>query len=107
MLAAVLAKRGHCVEVAQDGEEAVCMVQSHDYDIVLMDIQMPGMDGLQATSLIRRMTDPCKSHLPIVAVTAFAVGGQRERCLAAGMDGFVTKPVDVRSLFSAIEGLLS
>ncbi len=103
LLAAVLAKRGHAVEVAKNGEEAVRMVDSGSFDLVLMDIQMPIMDGLQATAVIRHMQETAKSHLPIVAVTAFALQGQRELCLAAGMNDFVTKPVDIRSLMTTVE----
>jgi two-component system CheB/CheR fusion protein len=103
LLAAMLMKRGHLVDLAEDGSEAVRLVGERDYDVILMDIQMPGMDGLEATSTIRGMNDPCKARLPIVAVTAFALAGQREKCLAAGMDEFVTKPVDIRSLCEAME----
>lgn len=103
LLATVLAKRGHAVELAENGEEAVRMVRGGSYDLVLMDIQMPIMDGLEATTVIRHMPESGKSHLPIVAVTAFALRGQRELCLAAGMDDFVTKPVDIRSLMTTVE----
>lgn len=107
LLATVLGKRGYQVDLAENGEEAVQMVHERDYDVVLMDVQMPIMDGLQATALIRRLTEPAKSHLPIVAVTAFAQRGQRELCLAAGMNDFITKPVDLPVLVNVVERFAS
>ncbi|MBN2009014.1 response regulator [candidate division KSB1 bacterium] len=88
----LLKKWGHDVTVANDGREAVHLVNSTDFDIVLMDIQMPNMDGIEATRIIRRSS---KSSIPIIAMTAHAMKGDRERFLDAGMDGYVSKPINV------------
>jgi len=99
--AAMLTKRGHHVDIANNGLEAVAMVKDKDYDIVLMDVRMPEMDGLEATSKIRAMQD--KADLPIVALTAHALSEERDRCLAAGMDAFLTKPFRGHELLSLVE----
>ncbi len=98
---AMLRKRGHEVDVAVNGREAVEKVQARSYDVVLMDIQMPEMDGLAATRAIRAME--AYEHLPIVACTAHALAEERERCEAAGMNGFVTKPFKAIELLAAVE----
>ena len=92
-------------EVAKDGGEAVAAVREKAYDLVLMDCQMPGMDGFEATAVIRRneQRDRVKTHLPIVALTADAVEGDRERCLAAGMDDYLAKPFNQDDLRSILE----
>jgi CheY-like chemotaxis protein len=97
----ILEKRGHRVQVASNGREAVDQVQSSTFDIVLMDVQMPEMDGFQATALIRELPD--LAAVPIVALTAHAMPGDRERCMAAGMDGYLTKPIDAKELVQVIE----
>jgi two-component system, sensor histidine kinase and response regulator len=74
---------------------------------VLMDIQMPGMDGFEATAAIREKEQRFGGHIPIVAMTAHALKGDQERCVAVGMDGYVSKPIRTAELFSAIEGLLA
>jgi signal transduction histidine kinase/CheY-like chemotaxis protein/streptogramin lyase len=99
----VLEKRGHTVVVAQDGREALQALERSNFDLVLMDVQMPGMDGFEATAAIRALEKLTGGHLPIVAMTANAMRGDRERCLEAGMDGYVAKPVDPRALFEAID----
>jgi signal transduction histidine kinase/CheY-like chemotaxis protein/HPt (histidine-containing phosphotransfer) domain-containing protein len=93
---------GHRVDVVSDGTEAVAAVASTDYDLVMMDCQMPGMDGFEATAAIRRMAPPEK-RVAIVAMTANAMQGDRERCLAAGMDDYLSKPVNRERLQEVIE----
>ena len=88
----VLSKWGHTVEVANNGVEAIDASARNKYDLILMDVQMPEMDGLQATREIRSREAGTPHHLPIVAMTANALKGDREECLAAGMDGYVAKP---------------
>ncbi len=98
----VLGKQGHEVVIVQNGEEALKACQESRYDIVLMDVQMPLMDGLEATRQIRAHEQQSEQHVPIVAMTAHAMKGDREKCLAAGMDGYVSKPVRAQQLFDAI-----
>jgi signal transduction histidine kinase/DNA-binding response OmpR family regulator len=102
----MLEKRGHTVLAAQDGLEALAVLEKTRVDVALMDVQMPGMDGFETTAAIRRREKETGAHLPIVALTAHAMTGDRERCLEAGMDAYVTKPVQADELFAAIEGLL-
>jgi PAS domain S-box-containing protein len=98
----LLEKCGHTVTVVQDGSEALAAVRQQTFDVVLMDIQMPHMDGLEATQAIRARERDTTAHIPIVAMTAHAMQGDRERCLAAGMDAYVTKPLRPAELFQAI-----
>src|SRR4051794_24434907 len=91
--ARLLEKHGHTVVVAWDGKEALRTLAVRDFDLVLMDVQMPEMDGLEATAAIRAGEQGTDRHLPIVALTAHAMKGDREKCLQAGMDGYVPKPV--------------
>jgi signal transduction histidine kinase len=98
----ILEKRGHHVQVASNGREAVTQVQAAEFDLILMDVQMPEMDGFQATALIRELPD--LARVPIVALTAHAMPGDRERCEAAGMDGYLTKPIDAQQLLEVVEG---
>src|SRR5690606_12675631 len=88
-----LQKRGHTVFLAADGLEALEILLREAVDLVLMDLQMPRMDGLAATAAIRTRERDTGGHLPIVAVTAHAMAGDRERCLAAGMDDYLSKPL--------------
>jgi len=88
--------------VAYDGREAVGKVQDHDYDLILMDCQMPVMDGYQATAAIRRLHEGRSKHLPIVALTANAMQGDRKKCLDAGMDDFLSKPYSLTQLHAAL-----
>ena len=106
LASAVLTKQGHRVTVAGDGREAVEAVARQQFDLVLMDIQMPEMDGLQATRAIRRAEQSTGQHVPIIALTAHALKGDQEVCLKAGMDGYVSKPVTARQLRQAIEEVL-
>src|SRR5438876_1107523 len=99
---AMLLKRGHQVDVVNNGREAVDAVAREGYDVVLMDIQMPGMDGFEATEKIRALSQG--RTLPIIALTAHALSGERERCLARGMSGYLAKPFKAHDLFAAVEG---
>jgi CheY-like chemotaxis protein len=102
----LLEKQGHHVQVAGDGREALEELKKADFDLVLMDVQMPVMGGFEATAAIREMEQGTGKHIPIVALTAHAVTGDRERCLAAGMDGYVPKPIHTEELFEQIEALI-
>ncbi len=99
----LLEKRGHKVEVTATGREALTMLHQGHFDVVLMDVQMPDMDGLQATALIREREARLGMHTPIIALTAHTMKGDRERCLNAGMDDFITKPVNAAELISMVE----
>lgn len=101
----LLTRRGHTVTVAPNGQVAVDLVRTKTFDVVLMDIQMPEMDGLQATTLIREQEKGAGGHLPIIALTAHAFPQDRARCLAVGMDGFLAKPIQAAELFAILEGL--
>jgi two-component system, sensor histidine kinase and response regulator len=102
----ILTKRGHSVRVAQDGREAVEAAEREPFDLVLMDVHMPEMGGFEATGMIRQRERIHGGHLPIVALTARAMTGDRERCLEAGMDDYLTKPVKVRALLGIIDRLV-
>ncbi len=99
----ILTRRGHSVEIAEDGRQAVDLVEGRVYDVVLMDVQMPEMDGFQATAAIRALPDPAKASLPIIAMTAHALKGDAERCHAAGMDAYISKPIRADELIELIE----
>jgi CheY-like chemotaxis protein len=100
----LLNERGHSVEVADNGLRAIEAWEREDFDVVLMDVQMPEMDGPQATAVIGEKEKATDAHTQIIALTAYAMKGDRERCLRAGMDGYVTKPIQVEQLLSLIEG---
>jgi signal transduction histidine kinase/DNA-binding response OmpR family regulator/HPt (histidine-containing phosphotransfer) domain-containing protein len=99
---ALLEQGGYTVEVAHNGSQVLPLLNKGRFDAVLMDIQMPVMDGFQATAAIREQESDSGSRIPIVAMTAHAMTGYRERCLAAGMDGYVTKPIRPDRLFEAL-----
>jgi CheY-like chemotaxis protein/HPt (histidine-containing phosphotransfer) domain-containing protein len=99
----ILTKRGHAVEIARNGREVVEMIRSQPFDIILMDVQMPIMDGFQATSAIRSLEAHLGHRVPIIALTAHAMQGDRERCLAAGMDAYLVKPVSTSNLIELVE----
>ncbi len=98
----ILQKQGHSVEVVFNGKHAVDAVQSDHFDVILMDVQMPEMDGLEATAEIRRQEQKTGAHVPIIALTAHALSGDRQRCLAAGMDGYLQKPFYPADLHNAL-----
>jgi CheY-like chemotaxis protein len=102
----LLEKWGHDVTVVDNGRAAVAAAGSQELDLILMDVQMPEMDGLEATSIIRDKERRTGRHLPIIAMTAHALKGDRERCLEAGMDEYVAKPIHAQQLFNVIETLL-
>ena len=102
----VLEKRGHTVVVVNNGKDAVERWDQEKFDLVLMDVQMPEMNGFEATAIIRaREAGRNKGHIPIIAMTAHAMKGDQDRCLAAGMDGYAAKPIQVKELFETIEKL--
>jgi CheY-like chemotaxis protein len=101
----MLERRGHSVIVAENGRQALTAIERHKFDLVLMDVQMPEMGGLEATQLIREKEKSTGGHLPIVAMTAHAMPGDRERCIAAGMDGYLAKPIDPKSFLQTAEGI--
>ena len=94
----LLEKRGHCVAIAENGQEALRMLEKESYDLVLMDVQMPVMDGLEATAKLRESEKNGDKHLPVVALTARAMKGDVELCLPAGMDDYLVKPIRVPDL---------
>ncbi len=101
----MLEKHGHKVVTASNGRAALERLETSSFDVILMDIQMPEIDGFEATALIRKAEESTGKHLPIIAMTAHAMEGDRERCLAAGMDGYISKPLNVHDLLGAIEQL--
>ena len=101
-----LEKRGHTVVLADSGKKALDAWRKQAFDVILMDVQMPEMDGFEATSRIREQEKSTGKHIPIIALTAHAMVGDRERCLAAGMDDYVSKPINAAELFAAIDRLL-
>jgi len=101
----LLEKMGHTVSVADDGKKAVEAIAQGSFDLVMMDVQMPVMDGFEATMEIRNQEQGSNTHMPIVAMTAHAMKGDRGKCLEAGMDGYVSKPIDMQELYDAIDNL--
>jgi len=105
LVKALLERQGHSVIVANDGQEAVGAFRTQPVDLILMDIQMPQMDGLEATIAIRQAEKQRGTHVPIVAMTAHAMQGDRERCLEAGMDEYLAKPIRAQRLFETIAAM--
>jgi CheY-like chemotaxis protein len=103
--ARLLEKLGHAVQVVGDGQAALTALERERFDLVLMDVQMPGMDGLQATAELRRREEGTGRHALVIAVTAHAMKGDRERCLATGMDGYLSKPIHADELRRVLEGV--
>jgi two-component system, sensor histidine kinase and response regulator len=106
LVSALLDQKGHQVSIVSNGRLAVERAAAEPFDVILMDVQMPEMSGLEATVAIREMERGTGAHVPIVALTARAMAGDREQCLAAGMDAYVSKPVRADELFSAIDAIV-
>jgi CheY-like chemotaxis protein len=105
LVTTLLGKRGYTIVTVVNGREAVAAVTEDVFDIVLMDVQMPEMDGLEATAAIRKLEMATGTHVPIIALTAHAMKGDREICVAAGMDEYLSKPINPKQLFALIESL--
>jgi signal transduction histidine kinase/CheY-like chemotaxis protein len=105
LAASILERRGHKVAIASDGRQAIAAFDRQTFDVVLMDVQMPVMGGFEATAEIRARELESGGHIPIIAITAHVMRGDRERCLAAGMDEYITKPLDSRRLCHLVEAL--
>jgi two-component system sensor histidine kinase/response regulator len=106
LVVSMLEKRGHTVVVAGNGHEALAILEQHGhgyFDAVLMDVQMPEMDGFQTTATIRERDKRQRKHTPIIALTANAMKGDCERCLEAGMDGYVAKPIRINDLMEQVQ----
>jgi signal transduction histidine kinase/DNA-binding response OmpR family regulator len=103
---ALLEKCGHTVVVTETGREALAAAESQDFDLILMDVQMPEMDGFEATMAIRAKEKESGKHVPIIAMTAHALKGDRQRCLEAGMDDYVAKPIHAANLLDTIEAVV-
>ncbi len=103
----ILRRNGYAIAIAKDGLEAVEMCSLDSFDLILMDVQMPNMNGLEATAAIRKLEEPQGRHTPILALTAHAMDGDRERCIAAGMDDYLSKPIHSRDLLSKIHALIA
>ncbi len=103
--ARMLERMGHTVSIAENGTEVLGALEKQSFDLILMDIQMPEVDGFEATRSIRERERNTGEHLPIVAMTAHAMKGDKEKCLQAGMDGYIAKPINVQQLFETIESL--
>jgi CheY-like chemotaxis protein len=108
----LLEKRGHTVRVVGNGKEALQALfgggsasEGDSFDVVLLDVMMPEMDGLETTTIIRTREKGTPNHVPIIAMTAHAMKGDRERCLEVGMDGYISKPLQPGELFDAVEKL--
>ena len=100
--------QGHETVIAENGQKAISILETQDFDLVLMDIQMPLMDGLQVTRIIRDSKSTVRNHtIPIIAMTAHAMKGDREKCLQAGMDGYISKPIDSQTFFKEINAITS
>jgi len=102
----LLEKHGHNVVTTGNGREALERLENESFDLVLMDVQMPEIDGFEATATIRKKEETTGTHLPVVAMTAHAMQGDKERCLAAGMDGYVSKPVNAKELLAVVQAAL-
>ena len=109
LITRLLENEGHTVKVAYNGEVAVAMLEVEPFDLIIMDVQMPQMDGIEATAAIRAKEADAGNthHMPIIALTAHALKGDRERCLEAGMDAYISKPIDAKDLFETMDRMIS
>lgn len=99
----LLQMRGHNVRIAENGKEVLSALEREPFDVILMDLQMPVMDGFQTTAAVRERERKTGAHIPIIAITGSAMQGDRQRCLDAGMDGYLCKPIRFRELFETVE----
>ena len=104
LMRAMLDSDDYLVKTAMDAEEAIKVLETFEPRLILMDIQLPGMDGLELTRQLKR--DPARGHIIILALTAYAMKGDEEKAIAAGCDGYITKPIDTRSLPKLIDAYL-
>jgi CheY-like chemotaxis protein/HPt (histidine-containing phosphotransfer) domain-containing protein len=107
VVAAIMRTHGHSIVTVDNGAQAVAAVLQSAFDVVLMDVQMPEMDGFEATAAIRHSEAGSDRHIPIIALTAHAMKGDRDKCLASGMDAYLSKPVHPRELLAAIDELVA
>jgi CheY-like chemotaxis protein len=107
IVTSLLGKRGHTTVAVVNGREAVDAVRSGKFDLVLMDVQMPEMDGHEATRAIRAEEEKTGTHVPIIALTAHAMSGDREACIAAGADNYLSKPITPKDLFAMMESIVA
>ena len=107
LLTRLLEKRGHSVKVAANGRLALESAAKVSYDLLLMDVQMPEMDGMEATRVLRERESKTGTHLTVIGVTAHAMAGDRERCLQAGIDGYLTKPIRPTELGELLDRLVA
>jgi CheY-like chemotaxis protein len=101
-----LTKRGHRVTIASNGVDVPAVLEEQPFDLVLLDVQMSEIDGIEATAMIRAREHTTNRHIPIIAMTARAMEGDQERCLAAGMDGYLSKPMKAEELYRAMDRVL-
>ena len=107
LLEQLLVRRGHRVRLANNGREALALAEEGVFDLLLLDVHMPELDGFQVVRAIRERERSAGGHLPVIALTARSRKEDRERCLAAGMDDFLTKPIGPAELFAAIDRVLA
>lgn len=106
LIVRMLEKRGHKVTTSSNGLEAIEAYKKHRFEIILMDVQMPEVDGFEATATIRELEKASGVHVPIVAMTAHAMKGDRERCLGAGMDAYISKPIKAGEVFETMDRIV-
>ena len=102
----LLKKKGWKVDIACNGKEALRILKTSDYDLILMDVQMPVLDGMKTTGIIREYESPKGKRTPIIAMTAHVLKGDREKCLEAGMDDYLSKPINPEELYYKIIALI-
>ena len=107
ILIRLLEKHGYIVAVVSNGRQALAALEQEQFDLALMDVQMPEIDGLAVVTMLRQREQQTGTHMPIIAMTAHAMDGDRERCMQAGTDSYISKPFRVAELFAAIEQLIS